>query len=194
MWLSRLDGDVSAARRKINYLHPLLLLQSAGKNHSSPDLGKGGGWSRSRRRWRRRSRRSLGNLCVTCPDMPKSATYLWRLHSQGTRLRFFFFLKASSAGLTWQNKAGTELNDVALGKKVWCDYIAFFPPCVMEGRELCCSKDAELYFKKEMAVSSATAGGESLLCLFFFFFKYLTCWLFFFMTGRNEQRPIRLHV
>lgn len=107
---------------------------------------------------------------------------------------FFFFLKASSAGLTWQNKAGTELNDVALGKKVWCDYIAFFPPCVMEGRELCCSKDAELYFKKEMAVSSATAGGESLLCLFFFFFKYLTCWLFFFMTGRNEQRPIRLHV
>ena len=58
---------------------------------------------------------------------------------------FLFFLKASSAGLTWKNKAGTELNDVALGKKVWCDYIAFFPLRVMEGRELCCSEDAELY-------------------------------------------------
>ena len=94
-----------------------------------PRFGEGGGWSR---RWRRRRRRSLGNLCVTCPDMPKSATCLWRLHSQGTWLHFFFFLKAS-AGLTWKNKAGSELNDVALGKKGWCDYITPPPPTSSHG-------------------------------------------------------------
>lgn len=126
MCLSWLDGDVSAACWKINYLQPLLRLQRAGKPFSPQSGGKVGGFE-GEEGVQRRSRQSLGNPCVTCPDMPKPATYLWRLYSRGTWLH----LKSLLSRIQMENKTGGAealQNSACVGKEVWCDCVFFILP------------------------------------------------------------------
>lgn len=137
MCLSQLDGEVSAVCRKINYLHPLLLLQRAGKPFN-PRFGEGGCGG---------SCQSLGNLCLTCPDMPNSATYLWRLLSQGTRLH----LKASSAGFIWKTK---QVRRRSKTMSLWerkCDVIILLFPSFGKEEAFRCLEVTELYWKKAVS-------------------------------------------
>lgn len=113
MCLSQLDGEVSAVCRKINYLHPLLLLQRAGKPFN-PRFGEGG---------------CGGELPVTrqpLSHLPRHAK-ISHLPLEAAFTRYTAAFKSLLSGIHMENKTSTKTqqNYVALGKKVWCDYIAF---------------------------------------------------------------------
>lgn len=151
MCLSRLDGDVSAACWKINYLQPLLRLQRAGKPFSPQSGGKVGGFE-GEEGVQRRSRQSLGNPCVTCPDMPKPATYLWRLHSRGTWLH----LKSLLSRIHMENKAGGPRRCKTL--PVWerkrdvIVFFFFFSPLRGGWRVLLLWRHSPLLLKNQLAM------------------------------------------